>query len=162
MEPLLVVEKLVKEYPRKGGAKTFGKLFGRKPAPEPDVFRAVDGISFAVNRGESVGLVGEFGLRQIHHLDHGDAPHRQERRRHHVRRRGYRGDPGQAVCPPAAAQAHPDWCSRTRPTASIRGFTAVRAIADPILQLGDTKGRDAVRTRLRGARPPGRPSTRSA
>ena len=44
--PLLVVEKLVKEYPRKGGAGTFGKLFQRKPAPEPEIFRAVDGISF--------------------------------------------------------------------------------------------------------------------
>ena len=59
--PLLVVEKLVKEYPRKGVAGGFKQIFQRKPAPEPEVFRAVDGISFAVNRGESVGLVGESG-----------------------------------------------------------------------------------------------------
>jgi len=59
-EPLLVVEKLVKEYPRNdaGGLK---KLFGPKPAVKPDNFRAVDGISFTVGRGESVGLVGESG-----------------------------------------------------------------------------------------------------
>src|SRR5262245_1900615 len=62
--PLLVVEKLVKAYPRKG-LEGFGgalkKVFRRAPAPEPDVFRAVDGISFTVGRGESVGLVGESG-----------------------------------------------------------------------------------------------------
>jgi peptide/nickel transport system ATP-binding protein len=59
-KPLLVVEKLVKEYPRNdgGGLK---KLFGPKPAVRPDNFRAVDGISFTVGRGESVGLVGESG-----------------------------------------------------------------------------------------------------
>src|SRR5262249_22750153 len=56
--PLLVVEKLVKEYPRKGVVRN---LFRRKPAPEPDAFRAVDGISFAVGRRESVGVVGESG-----------------------------------------------------------------------------------------------------
>src|SRR3954471_16822731 len=59
--PLLVVEKLVKEYPRKGVAGGFKQIFRRKPAPEPEVFRAVDGISFAVPRGEGVGLVGESG-----------------------------------------------------------------------------------------------------
>jgi len=57
-EPLLVVENLVKEYPRQdaGGFKLFKP---KGPAPEP--FRAVDGISFSVARGESVGLVGESG-----------------------------------------------------------------------------------------------------
>src|SRR4030095_3978784 len=59
--PLLVVEKLVKEYTRKGLPGGVRKIFQRKPAPEPETFRAVDGISFAVNRGESVGLVGESG-----------------------------------------------------------------------------------------------------
>src|SRR5262245_30251558 len=58
--PLLVVEKLVKEYPRKG-LGGFAKIFQRKPAPQPETFRAVDGISFTINRGESVGLVGESG-----------------------------------------------------------------------------------------------------
>src|SRR5262249_25761052 len=59
--PLLVVEKLVKEYPRQGAVKSIKDLFRRGPAPEPETFRAVDGISFTVGRGESVGLVGESG-----------------------------------------------------------------------------------------------------
>src|SRR5271166_3244190 len=58
--PLLVVEKLVKEYPRKGVTGNLRKVLGRK-GTEPENFRAVDGISFAVDRGESVGLVGESG-----------------------------------------------------------------------------------------------------
>jgi peptide/nickel transport system ATP-binding protein len=58
--PLLVVESLVKEYPRNDAAGGFG-LFKPKPMPESAVFRAVDGISFSIARGESVGLVGESG-----------------------------------------------------------------------------------------------------
>src|SRR5216683_327519 len=60
-KPLLLVEKLVKEYPRQGATATLGKLFGRKPPVETEQFRAVDGISFTVGHGESVGLVGESG-----------------------------------------------------------------------------------------------------
>lgn len=56
-EPLLVVENLVKEYPRQAPPR---KFFGQQAEPLPP-FRAVDGISFTVNRGESVGLVGESG-----------------------------------------------------------------------------------------------------
>ena len=58
--PLLVVDRLVKEYPRQGAStsKWFG---GKEPVPESAVFRAVDGISFSMRRGESVGLVGESG-----------------------------------------------------------------------------------------------------
>jgi peptide/nickel transport system ATP-binding protein len=59
-KPLLVVEKLVKEYPRNDAGR-LKKLFGPKPVVKPDNFRAVDGISFTVGRGESVGLVGESG-----------------------------------------------------------------------------------------------------
>jgi peptide/nickel transport system ATP-binding protein len=57
-EPLLVVENLVKEYPRQeaGGFTLF-----KRQGPAPEAFRAVDGISFSVARGESVGLVGESG-----------------------------------------------------------------------------------------------------
>ena len=60
--PLLLVDNLVKEYPRQGEGTSLMKLFARKqPAPESESFRAVDGINFQIARSESVGLVGESG-----------------------------------------------------------------------------------------------------
>ena len=142
--PLLVVEKLIKEYPRKGA--NLGKLFQRKPAPEPETFRAVDSISFAVNRGESVGLVGESGcgksttssmvMRLIEKTD------------------GVIMFDGKDIgeIPPKKFARLP---LRKRiqmvfqdPTDSLNPrFTAARAIADPILRLGDISSRGAVRAR---------------
>jgi peptide/nickel transport system ATP-binding protein len=144
--PLLVVTKLVKEYPRKSLAGAFARMVRRKPSPEPDVFRAVDGISFSVNRGESVGLVGESGcgksttstmvMRLIDKTDGmiifdgediGKIPARQFARLP-LRRR--------------IQMVFQD------PTDSLNPrFTAGRAIADPILRLGGVKGRGAVRAR---------------
>ena len=49
---LLDVRNLVKHFPVRGG------LLGRGPAR---AVRAVDGISFDIGRGETVGLVGESG-----------------------------------------------------------------------------------------------------
>ena len=140
-KPLLVVEKLLKEYPRKGVEGIGGvlsKLFRRGPAPEPELFRAVDGISFTVNRGESVGLVGESGcgksttstmvMRLIDKTDGtimfdgediGEIPAKQFAKLP-MRRR--------------IQMVFQD------PTDSLNPrFTAARAIADPILRLGDIK-----------------------
>ena len=49
--PLLVVDRLKKYYPVRGGV--FGGRIGN--------VRAVDGVSFSVNEGETLGLVGESG-----------------------------------------------------------------------------------------------------
>jgi peptide/nickel transport system ATP-binding protein len=143
--PLLVVEKLVKEYPRKGSS-ALGKLFGRSPPTEPETFRAVDGISFTINRGESVGLVGESGcgksttstmiMRLIDQTDGAIV---------------FNGEDIGAI--PAKRFARLPLRKRIQmvfqdPTDSLNPrFTAARAIADPILRLGDIKGRNAVRTR---------------
>jgi peptide/nickel transport system ATP-binding protein len=144
--PLLVVEKLVKEYPRKGLPGGVRQLFQRKPAPEPETFRAVDGISFAVNRGESVGLVGESGcgksttstmvMRLIDKTD------------------GFIMFDGEDIgAIPAKAFAKLPLRKRIQmvfqdPTDSLNPrFTAARAIADPILRLGNVKGSAAVRAR---------------
>ena len=51
-EPLVRVDDLVKYFPIKGG------LFGMRTVA---AVRAVDGISFEVKRGETLGLVGESG-----------------------------------------------------------------------------------------------------
>ncbi|HEX4828125.1 MAG TPA: ABC transporter ATP-binding protein, partial [Xanthobacteraceae bacterium] len=143
--PLLVVEKLVKEYPRKG-LGGFAKIFQRRPAPQPETFRAVDGISFTVNRGESVGLVGESGCGKsttstmvMRLIDKSDGVIM------------FDGEDIGAI----AAKAFAKLPLRKRiqmvfqdPTDSLNPrFTAARAIADPILRLGNLKGREAVRAR---------------
>lgn len=51
MKPLLEVKNLKKHFPISEG------LFNRKKA----AFKAVDGLSFSVNQGETLGLVGESG-----------------------------------------------------------------------------------------------------
>jgi peptide/nickel transport system ATP-binding protein len=144
--PLLLVEKLVKEYPRQGAGATLSKLFGRKPPVEPELFRAVDGISFTVGHGESVGLVGESGcgksttsMMVMRLLDQTSG------------RIAFDGEEIGDIMPQAFARG--PLRSRIQmvfqdPTDSLNPrFTAVRAIADPILQLGDVKGRNAVRSR---------------
>jgi peptide/nickel transport system ATP-binding protein len=147
--PLLVLQKLVKEYPRKG-LDGFGgvlKKFARRgPAPEPDTFRAVDGVSFTVRRGESVGLVGESGC--------GKSTTSAMVMRLIDKSAGTIVFDGEDIgeIPPKEFAKLP---MRKRiqmvfqdPTDSLNPrFTAARAIADPILRLSEIKGRDAVRAR---------------
>ncbi|UGV27664.1 ABC transporter ATP-binding protein [Rhodopseudomonas boonkerdii] len=144
--PLLTIENLVKEYPRQGATATLSKLFGRKPALEPDVFRAVDGISFSVGCGESVGLVGESGcgksttsMMVMRLIDKTSG------------RIAFDGDEIGEIAPNAFARLPLRKSIQMvfqDPTDSLNPrFTAARAIADPIMQLGDVKGRDALRAR---------------
>jgi peptide/nickel transport system ATP-binding protein len=145
-KPLLLVEKLVKEYPRQGATAALGKLFGRKPPVEAETFRAVDGISFSIGKGESVGLVGESGcgksttsMMVMRLLDQTSG------------RIAFDGEEIGSIMPQAFARL--PLRSRIQmvfqdPTDSLNPrFTAARAIADPILQLGDIKGRAALRAR---------------
>ncbi|OCK56132.1 ABC transporter ATP-binding protein [Bradyrhizobium sp. LMTR 3] len=145
-KPLLLVEKLVKEYPRQGATAVLGKLFSRKPPVEAEVFRAVDGISFTVGHGESVGLVGESGcgksttsMMVMRLLDQTSG------------RIVFDGGEIGAILPQAFARLPLRKSIQMvfqDPTDSLNPrFTAARAIADPLLQLGDIKGRDALRAR---------------
>jgi peptide/nickel transport system ATP-binding protein len=145
-KPLLLVEKLVKEYPRQGAPAMWAKLFARKPPAEPDMFRAVDGISFSVDRGESVGLVGESGcgksttsMMVMRLLDQTSG------------RIQFDGEEIGGIMPNTFArlpQRKSIQMVFQDPTDSLNPrFTAVRAIADPIMRLGGIKGRDALRAR---------------
>jgi peptide/nickel transport system ATP-binding protein len=145
--PLLEVVGLIKEYPRQTAGGAAAKLLGRKDAdPDAATFRAVDGISFDVRRGESVGLVGESGcgksttsMMVMRLIDKTEGLIR------------FDGTDIGAI----AAKRFATLPLRKRiqmvfqdPTDSLNPrFTAARAIADPILRLGDTRGRDAVRAR---------------
>jgi peptide/nickel transport system ATP-binding protein len=144
--PLLLVEKLVKEYPRQGATAVLGKLFSRKPPVEVEQFRAVDGISFTVGHGESVGLVGESGcgksttsMMVMRLLDQTSG------------RIVFDGDEIGAIMPNSFARLPLRKSIQMvfqDPTDSLNPrFTAARAIVDPIMQLGDIKGRDALRAR---------------
>ncbi len=145
-KPLLLVDKLVKEYPRQGATAVLTKLFSRKPPVELEQFRAVDGISFSVGHGESVGLVGESGcgksttsMMVMRLLDQTSG------------RIMFDGDKIGAILPNAFARLPLRKSIQMvfqDPTDSLNPrFTAARAIADPIMQLGDVKGRDALRAR---------------
>ncbi|MDQ0511509.1 dipeptide ABC transporter ATP-binding protein [Ancylobacter amanitiformis] len=144
--PLLVVENLIKEYPRPSAGSSLARMFGAKvAAPEP--FHAVDGISFSLARGESLGLVGESGcgksttsMMLMRLLDPTSG------------RILFNGKDLSAI--PAKTFARSPWRSRIQmvfqdPTDSLNPrYTAARSIADPLLQMGATSSSTALRARV--------------
>ncbi|KFC75944.1 putative dipeptide/oligopeptide/nickel ABC transporter, ATP-binding protein [Bosea sp. LC85] len=144
-QPLLSVEALVKEYPRPATGAFLARLMG-KAEPEKPAFRAVDGISFSIARGETLGLVGESGCGKsttsmtitrlidpsggrivFDGTDIGAIPARQFA---------------------ASPQRRRIQMVFQDPTDSLNPrFTAERAIADPIMRMGALSGRDALRAR---------------
>ena len=144
-DALLVVEQLVKEYPRKGVPTSLGKIFSRKPPVETETFRAVDGISFSIAHGESVGLVGESGC--------GKSTTSMMVMRLIDKTSGlitFAGDDIGEI----PARSFATLPSRKKiqmvfqdPTDSLNPrFTSARAIADPLLRLGGL-GRGEMRSR---------------
>jgi peptide/nickel transport system ATP-binding protein len=121
----------------------------------------VDGIGFTVGHGESVGLVGESGcgksttsMMVMRLLDQTSG------------RIQFDGEEIGAILPQAFArlpQRKSIQMVFQDPTDSLNPrFTAARAIADPIMQLGDIKGPRRAARPLRGTRRPGRPSGQPA
>ena len=144
-EPLMRVESLVKEYPRSTAGGMFGRLMGAAKA-DATAFRAVDGVSFTVARGETLGLVGESGcgksttsMMLTRLIDPSGG------------RILFDGTDIGAI--PAKAFAGSPMRRRIQmvfqdPTESLNPrFTAERAIADPILRMGSISGRDQLRAR---------------
>ncbi len=144
--PVLAVSDLVKAYPK---GSPGGWAFWRKPPPEATevAFRAVDGISFNVASGESVGLVGESGC--------GKSTTSAMVMRLIDQTSGtilFDGKDIGAV-PSSDFARHPD---RGRlqlvfqdPTDSLNPrFTAARAIADPLHRLGGITRADEARTKV--------------
>ena len=74
--PVLEVKNLVTRFDVRGG------LFGRKVG----AIHAVENVSFNLFQGETLALVGEFGLRQVDHRPLHHAACRAERRRRPARR----------------------------------------------------------------------------
>lgn len=143
--PLMQVENLVKEYPRAATGALLAKLMG-KAEPEKPAFRAVDGISFSIARGETLGLVGESGcgksttsMMVTRLIDPSGG------------KIVFDGTDIGAI--PAKQFAASPYRRRIQmvfqdPTDSLNPrFTAERAIADPIMRMGAVKGRDALRAR---------------
>lgn len=144
-EIVLSIDNLVKEYPRADTRSTIARLF-RHDEPTPAPFRAVDGVSFEIKRGESVGLVGESGcgksttsMMLMRLIDPTSGSIR------------FRGEEVGAV-PAREFARHPGRAKLQMvfqdPTESLNPrFTAARAIADPILRLGPPLAGMEVRAR---------------
>ena len=129
--------------------------------PEAETFKAVDGISFEIKRGESVGLVGESGC--------GKSTTSMMVMRLLDPTSGIVTFDGEDIgAIPAREFAKSPMRKRIQmvfqdPTESLNPrFTAARAIADPILRMSDIKGARRGARALRGTGAQCRPAGRIA
>ncbi len=107
-EPLLQVDDLEVHFPLKK------QLFG---GPQRWV-KALDGVSFQLMPGETLGIVGGVGLRQVHAVPRRVAPGRADRRTDDLARQGFLASRGRANCGSSAATCRSS--SRIRWPRSIR------------------------------------------
>jgi peptide/nickel transport system ATP-binding protein len=144
---LLRVEGLVKEYRRQAPGGALAKFFPQRGSDTDQPFRAVDGISFEVRRGEILGLVGESGC--------GKSTTSMMIMRLLDPSAGtivFAGTDIGAI--PAESFARSRWRSRIQmvfqdPTDSLNPrYTAARAIADPLMRLAGAKGMGDCRARV--------------
>lgn len=141
---LLEVRDLVKEYPIEEKGLTLRSLFKTR---EQKAFRAVDGISFSIGYGESLGLVGESGcgksttasiVARLSDPTSGDVT--------------FDGDLVSQT--PARRFAKSPWRSNIQlvfqdATESLNPrFRVIDAIADPIKQLSSLSKRSEIRARV--------------
>ncbi len=82
-EPVLEVQGLQKYFP-----VSTGGLLQRRTG----WVKAVESVDFAILPGETLGLIGEFGLRQDNHRQADPAAGEAHGRQYPFRRRGHPGD----------------------------------------------------------------------
>jgi peptide/nickel transport system ATP-binding protein len=145
--PLLKVESLVKTYAKASQKSTLQRLREIGRSVPAATFNAVDGISFEISRGESVGLVGESGCGK-------STTSMMVMRLTDASAGSIVFDGVDIGAIPAKAFARSPMRPRIQlvfqdPTDSLNPrFTAARAIADPLLRFPGIRGKLGVRERV--------------
>ena len=142
-KPLLLVEKLVKEYPRQGATAVLGKLFSPQAAGRSRKLPRRRRHQLHRRPRRERRPRRRIRLRQVHHLDDGDAADRPDLGPHRVRRRGDRRHPAARPLRGCRCARASRWCSRTRPTASTRA--SPRRAPSPIRSCSSATSRAATR-----------------
>ena len=163
--PMPAVDELGLELPRsarRGEQSMSDALAARGHGPAQGlpvgetVVQAVDGLSFTLGAGGSVGLVGESGLGQDHHRADARRPRAARRRLDRRRRQGAGPAGARAARPARLGPARSRSSSRTRTSRSTRGSRSATA-STGCCGCTPQLDRAARRARVARAAGPGRP-----